>query len=91
MCVLCSLDVVQVGLDPIDYTVIENTDSAAVVCARLDRPLQRNGVRVQFSTRDGSALSKSLVQYTITETDTRTHYLIFGIFSVHQVGVTTLC
>lgn len=64
MPVLCSLDLVQVGLDPDAYTVIENTDSAAVVCARLDRPLRRNGVRVRFATRDGSAMSKSLVQHT---------------------------
>ena len=36
----------------------ENVDPIARVCSILDRALQRDGVRVRFSTRNGDAESK---------------------------------
>ena len=38
----------------------EGSDTNVTVCASLDRPLQRDGVIVEFSTIDGTALGKNL-------------------------------
>ena len=60
-CCFYVADEVQIGFDPVQYAVTEGVDPNVTVCASLDRPLQRDGVIVEFSTSDGSALSKRLL------------------------------
>ena len=56
-------DVVQVGFNPEQYSVTEGTDDFVTVCVGLDRPLERDGVRVMVSTADDSAMGKPITPH----------------------------